>query len=126
MKPWTKTHQREAYAAGCRALAVVALEVGASEAWARPAGLLGDVNAEVWFRAWLSRAVGFDTARVDREVRRVRALAEKRLVREVVWIARTASGATTMPACATPEEAKFIRRQYPATRIVRVTRIRRA
>lgn len=104
------------------------------------AGRLGRIAAahmlEASWRAFLAgdggrTVTGLDPARIDREVRRVRALAEGRLEREVVWQYVTddeerevvARGVTMSAVRDGMEDQDLV---YEEHRRVRVTRIRRA
>lgn len=124
MKPWTEKHRREAL----RAMLMICY----GHTFDRPGDVaprstvfrvpVSDADSEESFRAALATAMR--PVRIDREVRRVRALAEGRLVREERW---------HVGACVWDNEtdartyARECRRRFPRTKppVVRVTRIRR-
>lgn len=88
-----------------------------------------DVRTERGWRKWLASAARSQVAAglldINREVRRVRALAEGRLVRETTWHVRMVAGDLS---CAMAEESarEMWRHAYTTTgSVVRVTRIRR-
>jgi len=119
---WTEKHRLEARAACYRLAAERAL------AGLPPSGLLtGHVRDVVGFMATLERA-GLDAKRVVREVRRVRALAEGRLVRET--LVRVVDDDMICGEGRSRGEARqhaaFRGYSLADVRIVRVTRIRRA
>lgn len=101
--PWTEAHRREALRR--------TYEIGAE--------LVADDGDD--HRAYLLLETGTPYAggRVDREVRRVRALAEGRLVRDTGW-------RVGREWYAAGEEARDRRQAYPGMPLLRVTRIRRA
>ena len=128
MKEWTEKHQQEALR---RTYEIAAELVGAGkvqEATYLVSNAGYYAGAEDSWRGDLADADGpaFDAARIDREVRRVRGLAEGRLVRETVREARDRHGDTrrTYP----PGEIRREERALVASQgggIVRVTRVRR-
>ncbi|HSN16444.1 MAG TPA: hypothetical protein VLT61_17550 [Anaeromyxobacteraceae bacterium] len=67
-------------------------------------------------------AAGLGPARIDREVRRVRGLAEGRLVRETGWRGTSRDGSTL---AWTQDPATARRWRETGARVVRVTRIRK-
>jgi hypothetical protein len=112
-KPWSDAHTREAR----RRTYELAAELSAD--WRKAKGLIRDVwesatcgGEDLWRE---SIGAFFSTARVDAEVRRVRALAEGRFVRETETMWRLGHG------CLTRNPPGM----HPA-RPVRVQRIRRA
>jgi hypothetical protein len=130
-KPWTEAHKREGYGAVVRA----AIEVAQAGDERRAKSILGAVlwsgASEAHLRDGLSEAYPDDHARVDREIRRVRALAEGRLVRETVWRAVSRLGDVSndfqerAPLVAALRDAGRTR-EANGDRLVRVTRIRKA
>ena len=124
--PWTEVHRREAVIRSAELL-VFALRRDLPVAKASDvADMLGanvllaegfaDVETEHGWRRWLSLATKW--ANANREVRRVRGLAEGRLVRETMW---RAAGFEYEDRTLAVDRQDF--RGGP---IVRVTRIRRA
>jgi hypothetical protein len=99
--PWTEAHQREAQR---RTYEIAAELVGAGHvaaAWMLVPPSLADgiAQSEEFWRDWLGTVSHdgrplLDPARIDREVRRVRGLAEGRLVREreETWKVVSANG----------------------------------
>lgn len=127
-KPWTEAHKREAL----RRTYEIAAELNDD-----PHRADGIATDAVYFsgacgrwRAHLKTS-GLVLARIEREVRRVRALAEGRLVRETVWYARSRLGDVSDER---PDRSVLLAdlkaagrtRIANGDRIVRVTRVRRA
>ncbi len=119
MKPWTEAHRREAL----RRTYDIAAELTGAGGDFFPHISPGNVETVRHFRATLAGHARLDTARIDREERRVRGLAEGRLVRENGWRGNSRDGSvlawTTSPAVAATWKSS-------GARVVRVTRIRRA
>lgn len=119
-KSWTEAHRREA----ARRIYELAAELSASnllgaESLANRA--IRYSNSESGWRDFV--AGWFDPARVDREVRRVRALAEGRLLREPIeWWAKTRNG-TGIKGNDREEAESMCGKGYG---LVRISRIRRA
>lgn len=115
-KVWGEAHRREAEP---RTFELAAEQIRAGEYDGdKFVELTENAQREDWWRSALAE-MGFDAARIDREVRRVRALAEGRLVRETRWragnnmLCDSAELAESMPGAL-------------GKRPCRVTRIRRA
>lgn len=81
MKPWTEAHRREVRARKHE----IAAERERAYGHSTSVLISLPISEETW-RDWLTYSAGFDDARIEREVRRVRALAEGRLVRETKTI----------------------------------------
>lgn len=118
-KPWTEAHRREALR---RTYEIAAELAGAGSPYAR--GLAEDpfVASEDGWRGWL--AAGIDAARINREVRRVRALAEGRLVRVTTWCMR--ANGSTCDFTSAADARQWRGHHEPMRAVVRVTRVRRA
>jgi hypothetical protein len=85
-KSWTAKHRVEAWACICDVAKRAAMEDPKGlRAWPTP--WQRSCESEKFFREWLARA-GLDAADLDREVERVRDLAEGRKVRQTLWRAR--------------------------------------
>jgi hypothetical protein len=116
-REWTEAHRREALR---RTYEIAAGFAGAGHdaaaAWIRSA--LGWVDSEAHWREALGLA-SVDPARIDREVRRVRALAEGRLVREVTWRGESGEESTDRAMAAADKS-------HGGARFARITRIRKA
>lgn len=121
-KKWGEAHRREAL----RRTYEIAAELSSqfpidADEMCMSAGMYAE-SAEK-FRTNLKGYGDIDATRIDREVRRVRALAEGRLVREMVWNYRRED--------AEPEgeigqmKAHMIKDQSGG-KVIRITRIRRA
>lgn len=124
-RPWGEAHRREAL----RRTYEIAAEHSADHRVARQFGsdAWSGVQDERSFRLYMMLG-GLDAARIDREARRVRALAEGRLVRETVWrLAADPDGFDDeIPGTYDSEaEARVVAAQT-GQRLVPVTRIRRA
>lgn len=122
-KPWTEAHRREALRRTYEIAAEIAAKDDSNAAAWLCEGAAGYAQTEALWRSELGDHC--DPARIDREVRRVRALAEGRLVRETAW--------TVVGVLAAEEDHVVWEGTYrpgpPLTtdrRVVRVTRIRRA
>lgn len=118
-RPWTEAHRREAL----RRTYEIAAELAAVGEERRAYGLAGQNGAhdpDVWTTD-LSEEAGLYAARVEREERRVRALADSppRLVRVTTW--RGQSG----EEYATRAEA-VADKSHGGCRLTRITRIRKA
>lgn len=120
MKPWTDAHRREAAAAFCEAARDTILR-GADPTRALDGARGGwSVESEDRFRLYLSYLDGFgQDATIHATVRRVRALAEGRLVRDKGW-------RVDREWYADDEKALAKRQSYPGMPLLRVARIRRA
>lgn len=131
-KMWRQKHQREAR----RRIYEIAAEVdGVSSehvASSIVASVLWSSASERHFRDGLAEA-NFDQNRIDREVRRVRGLAEGRLTRErIVQVRRGGTGGLVWSGIDTPENVAIARALWHERantrqpgRLVYVTRIRR-
>lgn len=119
---WTDEHRREALRAVLRVLdGIVAT---APLALASPIEItLSHYEGEAELRSTMV-SFGFVRARIDREVRRVRALAEGRLVREPTWRWRLRLGGHVVEHADESTARSGAKRE--GTRTMRVTRIRRA
>ncbi len=131
--PWTDAHRREALRRTYEiAVAVVdnAAPFSCDYDW-RPVALAALESEAEWRRALAYVGCGtmLTSTRVDREVRRVRDIAEGRLMREMVWHVRGV-GIGHEAVFAKRDEARAMRDAYTsgvhgAPEIVRVTRYRR-
>ena len=136
-KAWTEAHRQEAFIR-CFELCVRhamntpidSLESSADFCSAQHvlAGGYANISTERGWRAWLRAACSeMKRDRIDREVRRVRALAEGRLVRETAWSVAVDNDPrrVTWP---TLEKARKWRDDHApeGARIVKVKRTRRA
>lgn len=125
-RPWTEAHRREAHDRAYELAAELMREDRPRQAYELLEAPWNMAQEEATWRADLGCA--FDATRVDREVRRVRALAEGRLVRETTWFVRYHNG-TYSQTVPTREQAVEIvgkaKGRNEHSRIVRVTRIRR-
>lgn len=133
LAPWTEAHRREATARTYEIAADIVRREGmgprTGAAWIAKL-IEGNVfNEESWRGMLRPGNAGFAPDRVDREVRRVRALAEGRLVRETTWFVRYRNG-TYSQTVPTREQAVEIvdkaKSRGERARLVSVTRIRRA
>ncbi len=126
--PWTEAHRREALRRG--------YEIAAGLEATRPTvpqatGVHIDARTVDDFRATLD-IWGLPVTRVEREVRRVRALAEGRMVRETQWRIRVPGEPSWYGPYESREAADrdlgIMRHNQgkPSARVVRLTRIRRA
>ncbi len=130
-KPWTEAYAREAL---MRTYEIAAEIVGAqssADADTPADGAFADVESEAEWRKALHPYI--EDARINREVRRVRALAEGRLAREPVKVEyQIVEGADhVIGKRPTRREAEALwthlgRQRSERIRRVRVTRIRRA
>lgn len=121
MKPWTERHRAEALR---RTYEIIAEQADRSPAGRREQTVRVDVGSEDEWVDCLGWVLDIDDpARIDREVRRVRGLAEGRLVRWQGWQGTTRDGGT-MGRTASAETAQ--RWKENGAKVVRVTRIRRA
>lgn len=129
MKEWTDVHRREAL----RRTYEIAAEHAEYDSCARPLADDPWVNDEQMWRQDLASIL--DAVRIDREVRRVRALSEGRLVRETVYQSRRRYSDGSLGALALAEDstraglaahASAMHHNRDEFGIVRVTRIRRA
>jgi hypothetical protein len=142
MKAWDERHRREALRRTYEIAAEMAYEGRHRFAWwIQPSGDSGqelEYSSEQEWRDLLkgedrSTGSGLDAARIDREVRRIRALAEGRLVRETLYryvFDLEEEGPVVAAEGATLAEA---RREmvlqdlvFEEHRLVRITRIRKA
>lgn len=128
-KPWTAKHkaeaQRRTYEIAATLNPLPAIDLAQAALWG--------AQCERRYRDNLSNA-GFDAPRIEREVRRLRGLAEGRLVRETAWRVRYlahagAFGSVTVDL--TREEAMSARDRMRSESgwdgvVVRVERVRRA
>lgn len=137
---WTVAHRREArsrlYQIAAEMMLAGVPETGGRRRRWKPGknpnaliGLYHRCESEREFRSAMEWDTKFKPARIDREVRRVDALATGRLVRETVWQARHVGGTSPLAECDTRAAlGEWVGRGYIAAkpRIVRVARIRRA
>lgn len=125
-KPWTEAHRREALRRTHEIAAEVSPEAPANAERLALCAHAWTVNEKKW-RSLLRMPghAGLDPARIDREVRRVRGLAEGRLVREPArWALRFRDGARIERP--TREGIDRVHDDYTGGVIVRITRIRKA
>ena len=118
---WTAKHKREAM----RRTYEIAATIDARRADDIARAASWGAECERRYRDNLS-AAGLDAQRIERDVRRVRGLAEGRLVREVTWHVRMIAGNLS---CAMEEaSARDMWRHATTTQgvLVRVARVRRA
>lgn len=122
--PWTEAHQREALRRTYELAAELAGRGMVDEAFELCEVPRNMARSVASWRA--SLGCGFDAVRVKREVRRVRALAERRLVRETVTFYVVPQ--SDHDVVSVHREAVESRAQQADTpvRTIRVTRIRRA
>lgn len=118
-KPWGGAHQREALRRTYEIAAQMVAENRGPSADRLALDLRADVGSEQEWVRRLLRWSGLDSARIDREVRRVHALAEGRLVRDRGW-------RVGHEWYAEDERTLAERQTYPGRPLLRVTRIRRA
>lgn len=127
--PWTEAHRREALRRMREIAAICATSTDGSER-AVGHGMLRNTSPsdEAGFRIILAESAYMTAARIDREVARVRALAEGRLVRETVWACKTAAMGIDRPEMVTDERTarRWLSTRCQGDSIVRVTRIRKA
>lgn len=126
-KPWIEAHRREAL----RRTYEIAAEMQPYEAAWLTQGAESYAKNEVAWRNNLSdeNSAALSVGRIDREVRRVRALAEGRLVRETTWRVEYPTGnndRSVWTNLADAREEAKPNKWRVAARVVRVTRIRRA
>ena len=122
---WGEAHRREALRRTYEIAAEMVGEGRCDPADRAAANAMQMVVEEIGFRGLLVNWIGLDPARIDREVARVRALAEGRLVRETGARLSDSKQFLTLDAArrARREIAKIEgRRLY----VIHVTRIRRA
>lgn len=118
---WTDEHRSEARRRAYELAATLPAQKARTIALDAEWGAAGEQH----YRRIL-REAGLDTGRIEREVRRLRALAEGRLVREVTWHVRMIAGNLS---CAMEEaSARDMWRHAITTQgvVVRVARVRRA
>lgn len=129
MKPWTEKHRREAL----RRTYEIAAEIVSTGRHLDADMFVNCAREHCATERKFQVHVAFvfaDHIRIDREVRRVHALAEGRLVRETQWKVRGRLGDLGGPYDNAEEARKVARGKALAgladVQIVRVTRIRRA
>lgn len=125
MKPWTEAHRREAQRRTYEIAAQMVSDGYGPSADRLALDLRADIGREKDWTSRLLRWTGLGAARIKREVRRVRALAEGRLVRETVWRVVDVNGDTIREEHDRHMVADLLDEEE-STRMIHVTRIRRA
>lgn len=135
---WTIAHQNEALRRTYEIAAIMAArgdttfgDVNGDSPGAHQAQAMGGypTATEVEFRQGLATWACFDSKRIDREVFRVRALAEGRLVRKEHWIARDLLGFMSdrkFDGDGAEDKARSWAGEYEHAAVVRVVRIKKA